>query len=456
MQRYSSKTAVVLFTRDLRVHDNPTLRAAASEADRVLTLFVLDEAILRSSYNSPNRAAFLAGSLRDLDRSLKQLGGAGLVVRRGDVATETARLAEEVHAETVHVSRDWSRYALSRQRRLADALDDRLRLHPETLVVVPPGTLLPSGRDHFAVFTPYHRRWDQEQRRPQLDPPEGLSSPRVRKGTVPGAADICSGTLAPDLPEPGESAGRSRLDDWLDTAVRHYGDRHDALAADDTSRLSAYLHFGCLSPLEVSARAGRSAGGEAFRRQVAWRDFHLQVLAARPDAAHRDYRTKNDRWHHGEGDLEAWRTGHTGIPIVDAAMRQLLREGWMHNRGRLIVGSFLTKHLYHDWRAGAAHFLDHLVDGDIANNQLNWQWVAGTGTDSRPNRVLSPLRQAERFDPAGDYVRRYVEELRAIEGAAVHRPWDLPAEHRKSLDYPSPLVDLDEARDRFRHARGLD
>jgi deoxyribodipyrimidine photo-lyase len=448
-------TAVVLFTRDLRVHDNPTLRTAATQADRVLPLFVLDETILRSSHNSPNRAAFLVGALRDLDRSLKELGSHGLVVRRGDVAQETRSVADEVDAAVVHVSEDWSGYAQSRQRRLAEALgEERLRLHPETVPVVAPGRLRPSGGDHYAVFGAFWRQWDRARKRARLDPPTGLRSPELRKGAIPSAADVCPGLPAPDLPEPGERAGRRRLADWTADTVLHYDDRHDALAADDTSHLSAYLHFGCLSPLDAGVQAGRSAGAEAFRRQLGWRDFHLQVLAARPDAARQDYRSRGDRWHHGEQDLAAWREGRTGYPIVDAAMRQLLREGWMHNRGRLIAASFLTKHLYHDWRAGAAHFLAHLVDGDVANNQLNWQWVAGTGTDARPNRMLNPLRQAERFDPGGDYVRRYVDELRGIAGPAVHRPWELPEDVRAALDYPPPLVDLAEARARFLAARG--
>lgn len=449
--------AIVLFTRDLRVHDNPTLHAAVGSAHRVVPLFVLDEAILRSSYNSPNRAAFLAGSLHDLDGCLRRLGADGLVVRRGDVAEETARLAAEVNAEEVHVSADWSGYARRRQRRLDQRLVEdgrRLRVHEETVSVVRPGSVLPSGNNHFAVFTPYHRRWEREGLRTMLGPPSGMRSAGVRKDRLPSPDDICAGERAPRLADAGETAGRRRLDGWLRSSVGEYADQHDDLAGDDTSRLSPYLHFGCLSPVEVVSRAGASAGGQAFVRQVAWRDFNLQVLAARPDASHRDYRDRGDRWRHGGKDLDAWREGRTGIPIVDAAMRQLLREGWMHNRGRLVVGSFLTKHLYVDWRAGAAHFLTHLLDGDIANNQLNWQWVAGTGTDTRPHRVLNPLRQARRYDPQGRYVRRHVPELADLDVPEVHEPWRLPDAQRRKLGYPEPVIDLAEATERFRAARG--
>jgi deoxyribodipyrimidine photo-lyase len=203
----------------------------------------------------------------------------------------------------------------------------------------------------------------------------------------------------------------------------------------------------------VHAADGSTAGREAFIRQLAWRDFHNQVLAARPEAARADYRTRHDRWRRDEKAAQAWRDGRTGYPIVDAGMRQLAAEGWMHNRARLITASFLTKTLYLDWRIGARHFLDLLVDADIANNQLNWQWVAGTGTDTRPNRVLNPLRQAQRYDADGDYVRRYLPELRDIPGAAVHQPWKLDPSRRADLDYPHPIIDLSDGAERFRTAR---
>jgi len=442
-------TSLMLFTRDLRVHDNPALRAAAG-ADRVVPLFVLDTGILRSDYIAPNRAAFLTGCLDDLDRSLVERGS-GLVVRRGRFVTEVARLADETGAEVVHASADHSGYAQRRLRELGDRLarDGRELVLHDGLTVVAPGAVTPSGKTHYGVFSPYFRAWEKAERRTPNGAPRTLTSPRVPKGRVPKAADLAPGDPAPELPEPGETAARKRLASWLRAHVEEYDERHDDLPGDATSRLSADLHFGCLSPVELVARVGDSPGAQAFVRQLAWRDFNLQLLAAQPALAREDLRPKGDRWHQGGGDFDAWRAGRTGIPIVDAGMRQLLREGWMHNRARMIVASFLTKHLYVDWRLGAEHFLEHLIDGDIANNQLNWQWVAGTGADSRPNRVLSPLRQAQRFDPDGSYVRRYVEGLAGIDGAAVHQPWELPEDVRDGLDYPAPLVDLAEARERF-------
>jgi deoxyribodipyrimidine photo-lyase len=244
---------------------------------------------------------------------------------------------------------------------------------------------------------------------------------------------------------------------WLKESLPAYVDDHDALGEDNTSRLSPYLHLGCVSPVELVRLAGEKGGpaAQAFVRQVAWRDFYAQVLAARPDVTTADYRGRGDRWHRDEAELAAWKEGRTGYPVVDAGMRQLAREGWMHNRARLITAHFLCKTLYLDWRLGAQHFVDLLVDGDVASNTMNWQWVAGTGTDSRFNRQYNVTTQARRHDPHGRYVRRYVEELAAVDDAYVHEPWLLPEDEFAKLGYPAPVVDQDEARDRLRQARGL-
>ncbi|GAA2358432.1 deoxyribodipyrimidine photo-lyase [Saccharopolyspora halophila] len=446
--------AVALFTRDLRVHDNPVLHAAAGSASRVIPLFVLDDSILRSQFTSPNRAEFLTRSLRDLDRGLRQLG-APLVVRRGDPLAVLRRLAAEQPIDEVHLAADVSGYAQRRQETLVDGLPVRVHVHEGSVNAVPPGAVTPTGgNDHFAVFGPYLRRWLAVERRRPLAAPKRLEASTVAPGSLPEREEICSGEVAPELAVGGERAGRELLDRWVGELVDDYPEGHDDLAGDRTSRLSPHLHFGTLSPVEVVHRAGsRTRGAQEFVRQVAWRDFHHQVLAARPRTAGEDYRPRGDAWREEPEELRRWQEGRTGYPIVDAGMRQLLREGWMHNRARMITASFLVKTLHHDWRSGARHFLRHLVDGDVANNQMNWQWTAGTGTDTRPNRVLNPLRQAQRYDPGGDYVRRYLPELRSVPGAAVHEPWKLAVDHRRSLNYPDPMVDLDEGRSRFLEAR---
>jgi len=376
-------------------------------------LFVLDEALLGSAFAVPNRLAFLRESLVGLDESLRK-AGAGLVVRRGDVVREAVEVARAAGAAAIHISDDVSAYAQDRRRRLANACAaERIELcvHPG-VTVVPPGDLVPAGGDHFRVFTPYWRRWRAEPLRPVARGVRRLVTVRgIARGRIPSLKDLTRGTTSPDLPAGGETAARRRLTAWMRLGVERYGELHDDLATDATSRLSPYLRFGCLSPRELLERVSGRAGAEPFVRQLCWRDFHHQVTAANPDMPRADYRPRRRRWRTDDDALAAWKEGRTGYPLVDAGMRQLAREGWMHNRARLVTASFLTRNLGIDWRAGARHFWDLLVDGEIANNSGNWQWVAGTGNDTRPNRVLNPIRQQRRFDPTGEYARRYVPEL---------------------------------------------
>ncbi|WP_316767332.1 cryptochrome/photolyase family protein [Streptomyces sasae] len=451
--------SVVLFTADLRLHDHPPLRAALDGPREIVPLFVRDPAVDRAGFAVPNRLAFLADCLRDLDAGLRERGGR-LVVRSGGLVEEVCKVAAEADAEAVHVAADVSGHAQRREERLRRALEAdgrRLQVHDAVTAAVPAGAVTPAASDHYAVFTPYFRQWSRQPLREAVAAPRTVRVPDgVGSEPLPGR-DRLSG-VSRGLAAGGETEGRRRLAAWLRAGIASYEERHDDLAGDATSRLSPHLHFGTLSPVELVHRARRAGGpgAEAFVRQLAWRDFHRQVLAARPAAATADYRTKHDRWRTEQTaaeDIEAWRTGRTGYPVVDAAMRQLLHEGWMHNRGRLLTASFLAKTLYVDWRVGARHFLELLVDGDVANNQLNWQWVAGTGTDTRPNRVLNPLAQAKRYDPDGTYVRRWVPELERLAGSAVHEPWKSPAPDRAALGYPEPIIDLADGLDRFRRAR---
>lgn len=453
------QTSVVLFTCDLRLSDHPPLRAALHGGGRVVPLFVRDRSVDGAGFAAPNRLAFLADCLNDLDARLRERGGR-LVLREGDTVTEVCRVAAEADADEVHMAGDVSAFAQSREQRLRRALEAdgrRLYVHDTVSTAVAPGAVTPASSDHFAVFTPYYRRWSAEALREALGTPRSITVPEeVGSAALPKRADVSG--VSPGLCAGGETEGRRGLGAWLRSGVDTYEEGHDDLAGDATSRLSPHLHFGTLSPVEVVRRTRKTggAGAEAFVRQIAWRDFHRQVLAARPDAAVRDYRTRRDRWRGANGaraDAEAWREGRTGYPVVDAAMRQLRHEGWMHNRGRLLAASFLTKTLYVDWRVGARHFLDLLVDGDLANNQLNWQWMAGTGTDTRPNRVLNPVLQGKRYDPDGAYVRRWVPELADVKAPDVHEPWKLPEEERAATGYPAPVVSLAEGLERFRRAR---
>ncbi|GGN80488.1 deoxyribodipyrimidine photo-lyase [Actinoplanes lobatus] len=428
-------TAVVLLTRDLRLHDNPALAAACAAADRVVPLYVLDPALAGLS---PNRTRFLHQSLADLRDGLRKLGG-DLVVREGDPVAETIRTARDTGATTITLAADVSGYARRRERHLKDECDRHriaLELHAG-LTVVEPGTLRPGGGgDCYKVFTPYYRSWSVARWRPTAATPKRLTLP---DGVTPGDLPALPAGESPHACEGGETAARRRLTAWLRHDIEGYGDAHDDLPGDATSRLSPYLRWGCLSPLSL-AETARSRDAEAFVRQLCWRDFYYQVARVHPRLSTEALRPAADRdWRYDTDALEHWQDGLTGVPVVDAGMRQLRDEGWMHNRARLITAAFLTKHLGIDWRLGVAWFFRWLLDGDLPNNSGNWQWTAGTGNDTRPYRRFNPIRQALRFDPEGVYVRRYVPELKGIDGAAVHQPWRLPEPERRGLDYPGPL-----------------
>jgi deoxyribodipyrimidine photo-lyase len=422
-------TVVVLFTRDLRVHDNPALAAACRAASRVVPLFVRDPAVP----SSPARDRFLAESLADLRSSLRERGG-DLVVRAGDPVAETLAVASTVDADGIALAADVSAYARHREARLVEGAGRlSVRSFPG-VTAVQPGQLAPAGGSHYKVFTPYWRSWQACPKRPverasaRVTLPPGLAV-----GRLPAAGSGTGSTAG------GETAGRARVRAWRG-AVREFGARHDDPAADATSRLSPYLHFGCVSIVELVAALSDMDGAEPFVRQLCWRDFYAQVLHAFPGLRTEPFRTgATEDWHADGNAMSAWQAGQTGVPIVDAGMRQLLDEGWMHNRARLITASYLTKQLRCDWRSGAAWFDAHLVDADVANNYGNWQWVAGTGTDTRPYRRFNPVRQGLRFDPDGEYVRRFVPELAAVPGKAAHTPWDLDPAARRALTYPDPL-----------------
>jgi deoxyribodipyrimidine photo-lyase len=427
------RTAVVLFTRDLRVHDNPALASACANAERIVPLFVLDPKL---SSISANRVRFMHQALADLRERIRCRGG-DLVVRTGDPVAETIKLARATGAEGIAVAADVSNYARKRERRLReDAEQHRIALLlTPGVTVVDPGNVRPGGgSDHYRVFSPYHRAWESAKWRDEVATPRKITLPDgVTAGRLPAPPEGES----PDAVQGGETAARWRFRAWLERVVR-YDDLHDDMAGDATSRLSPYLRFGCLSPLTVAnaMQDMDGAGPGSFVRQLCWRDFYYQVTSAFPAISAEAYRGAGDGdWRSDSDALRHWQEGRTGVPVVDAGMRQLRAEGWMHNRARLITAAFLTKHLGVDWRHGVDWFFRWLLDGDVANNSGNWQWTAGTGNDTKPYRRFNPIRQAERFDPDGVYVRRYVPELASIEGKAVHQPWRLDLK----LDYPRPL-----------------
>jgi deoxyribodipyrimidine photo-lyase len=446
-------TALAVFTRDLRLADNSVLTTAVAESSQVIPVFVVDDELLARYDGHASRLAFLTDSLRDLDAGLRARGGA-LIVRRGQWTPTLLSLAQAAGAATIHVADDYSHYARTRLaglERAAEAERVQVVRHPGVTLVAP-GTVAPAGRDCYQVFTPYYRRWlDANSGRPLPAPPAIRVPEDVAPGRVPDIAELTAEMPAPGRPAGGESAAMARLAGWIRGGLRGYGTSRNELADDDgSSRLSPYLHLGCISARTVRAGIGDGPGSDEFGRQLAWRDFFHQVLAARPDASWRDFRSRGDRWRDDEPALAAWAAGMTGYPVVDAGLRQLTAEAHLPNRARMIVASFLTKDLYVDWRHGAAVFMRLLADGDIACNQLNWQWVAGTGTDTSAHRVFNPAVQARRFDPSGTYIRRYVPELAALPAEVIHDP---DPRTRRACGYPAPLVEHAAAVQEYRTRR---
>ncbi len=444
---------VVLFTRDLRVRDNPALHTALTADGPTTALFVYDDEALQH-HTSQNRREYLDEALSELAESLGRAGIEFEVVRSGGSFVDTVRAtALDRHAAAVHQARDYSGFAARRSARLRAELarHDVALVEHDGIAVVAPGRLLPAGRDHYSVFTPFYRRWRATNWGRPLPAPAADDGHHSKPRALTAEPNDVSQS-SPGREPGGETAALRRLARWAATDLADYAQNHDALGSDRTSRISAALHFGCLSAREVAVRLVSRPGGEEFVRQLAWRDFFLQLLAARPETARVDVRPRSFRprafpSRSSAEDFEAWCLGRTGVPIVDAAMRQLRGEGFVHNRARMVTASFLTKDLAIDWRHGAAEFQRWLTDGDVAQNQLNWQWVAGTGTDSNPHRIFNPVLQSRRFDPDGTYIRRYVAELRDIPTPEIHDPGPMT---RAAVGYPPALVDHAQAVNEYR------
>jgi deoxyribodipyrimidine photo-lyase len=383
-------------------------------------------------------------------------------VRHGPPTREIVQLARETGADTVHVSADVSPFARRRDAAVRRALEEHdvaLAVHPGLFTIDALEPLRTGSGRPYTVFSPFYRKWLGEPRRPVTGAPRSLPDPgrRARTGTLPTLASL---GLEQEVPEPapgGERAARQALHRFLRGPVDDYADGHNTLTGRSVSHLSPYLHFGCISPREIEQELGDSEGAQAFRRQIAWRDFYAHVLGHFPDNAHREFQQRYRgtlKWSHAEKRFEAWCEGRTGYPAVDAGMRQLRRHGWIHNRARLVVGSFLTKDLGIDWRWGERWFMRLLLDGDEASNNGNWQWIASVGVDPAPafQRIFNPARAMQRFDTEGEYVREFVPELRDVPDEYLAEPWTMPQEVQErsrcriGRDYPAPIVDHRQAR----------
>ena len=452
-------TTVHWFRRDLRLRDNTALLRAAAEGERVVPVFVLDDAILARRDTGAARVRFLLGCLHELAERLAERGSRLFVVR-GDPAVEIPRVARAAGAATVHWNKDYEPFARARDARVTEALAAaavRACAWKDQVLFEEREILTNDGRP-YTVYTPYARTWRTRSPAPPAGlprlppPPDDLDLPTI---ALPDAASLGFASAA-DLPAPGELAAHARLKRFAEERLADYADARNHPAEPGTSQLSPYLRFGAVSIRSVyAATTGRGNGAKTFSGELVWRDFYQQLLFHHPNAEREAFRPpmRSLAWENDRALFKAWQNGETGYPMVDAAMRQLRAIGWMHNRCRMIVASFLTKDLLIDWRWGERHFMRELVDGDLAANNGGWQWAASTGTDAQPwFRIFNPVAQGERFDPEGAYVRRWLPELAEVPARWIHRPWDLaPLEAAAAgvtlgTTYPERIVRHEERR----------
>lgn len=464
---------IMWFRSDLRLTDNMALNAALSTGAPILPVFVFDPSILNGRLAGAPRTAFLLKALASLDAGLRDREGR-LVILYRDPLRELPQLVKETTASALYFNRDYSPYALRRDATLRAILGVPAYSFDDSLLVAP-GDIVKANGTSYTVYTPFRKQWltvpkatpSTMQLHPDQVAPRPDYASTIDRYTL---HDLGVSATIP-VQDASENAARMRLTAFVSGCIYDYETGRNRLAAEPdndpvpgTSFLSADLHLGLLSIREAywAAEEARENATDNFARksvdawigELAWREFYQHILFHFPHVAQGNFRREYDRleWCNAPDELQAWKDGRTGYPVVDAAMRQLRQTGWMPNRSRMIVASFLTKDLLIDWREGECHFMRWLIDGDLAANNGGWQWAAGTGTDAQPYfRIFNPVLQSRKFDADGTYIRRWVPELRSIPDAYIHAPWET---EQPPADYPPPIVDHGFARQRSLDAYG--
>ena len=442
-------TSIWWIRRDIRLHDNPTLEASLKTGS-CLPVFVIEPKMIEGA---PRRKlGFMFNSLKKLDEELKK-AGSYLVIRKGPAQVALQQLMSEINIEKIYAEEDFSPYSRKRDRKISERLPLELI---QGQLISPPGAILNLKKEPYKIYTPYKNAWLSLLPNPM---PYGQAPKSIQ--TPPGISSAQIPDFSEEIHFPaGELEGLKRLNAFIasDGAIYKYGKYRDRMDTDGTSQLSPYFHFGLIGQRRAlnaaqiakdsSPNLSAQESVDIWISELIWREFYAYILYHYPRVTNASFRVKYDslKWQNNKEDFNAWKNGLTGYPIVDAGMRQLKRTGWMHNRARMITASFLVKHLLIDWRWGESWFMENLIDGDVAANNGGWQWIAGTGTDAAPYfRIFNPELQGKKFDPNGDYVRKWIPELAKLHKKAIHSPWNSP---QTILDYPAPIVDHKFARER--------
>jgi len=427
------KRSIIWFRRDLRISDHPALLAALAESDEIVPVFILDPKLIKTA--GSKRLAYLAQSLHCLDESLDNK----LQVIPGEQHMVLKQLQKKYDAQNVHISAEYEPYGAKRDLAIEKAGINLIRTG-SPYAVAPGRVLKPSDQTPYRVYTPFYRGWLAHGWRKPAEKPKQISAvtPSKDERNFPDWK-LPTGAV---ITEAGELAALKRFKDFQKNGLDNYDEARNLAGIDGTSKMSAHLKWGEIHPRTLLAPLGQSKAHDVYRKEIAWREFYADVLFHNPHTESDYYAPQfaNMRYDQPGDKFKAWCEGKTGYPFVDAAMRQLLKEGWMHNRTRMVVASFLVKDLHIEWQLGERFFREHLIDYDVASNAHGWQWTAGCGTDASPYyRVFNPVEQGKRFDEDGDYVRKYVPELSHLTGLDIHEPWNVLDGYIKN--YPYRIID---------------